>query len=715
MPPFFAYNFGYPMKSFRTLTAVCIRMLLGVAAANAQDAGFARIDRTAAAAEAAESDGVRVPDSDGVRVPDSDGARVLDSDGARVPESDGARVPESDGETDYLQLPPVVASSEGDQKDIGYLSGNPGVLRIETINFEDYAHEMRLDRILSRIGGAKVRNGGGALQTQTFSYRGAAAQDIGVNYRGARVNSLSDAVADFSFFAPELLGTAHVYGTGAASSSGAPSGLVELTGNNSALPAAGRFSLSTLSDYSLFARGSHDFGGHRAALSAFGDWSKGEFRYTDAQGSSQIRRHNAAARVGGEIVYDGDFGDFKLSAFSFFSQIDRQEAGASEYPDAYRRALGGQFLSLGRVSAETLPAAMGKSYATFSASISQRISRKTYENPATLIGHRSIRTEHFENQTDAALKGEWDAGGISSTQVALRYGYQRVETLNASGMQSHAETRDRHIASVSAAETLRLMGDALIINASAGADRQIRTRWLGTGAASAVYKTPIGIELGVSAAYAQRLPSFDELYYRTEFIRGNPDLKPQKSIVNELTAAWRCAGTAEVKLSGFYNFHRDLIRYVPESPTLTRVKNYADAVARGIELSADWQFFGGAFVRFAYAWTNAQTASKTPLPQVPSHRVSGELSYRKKPFGFSFSAQYESPAAQNMSATSWSSPRVDLNIEASIELVGGVSVGIAVYNLLDDRRRQDVLQRPLPGRHGAVSLRIAPNEPRPGG
>lgn len=697
---FFADNFVPPMRCFWTLTAVCLGMLLGVAAADAQDAALARADRSAAAAETA---------SDSVEAASAAGEDMISDSAENSSPDPSESAADSDEETDYLQLMPVDVSAESRQKDIGYLSEKTGVLRIDTINFEDYAHETRLDRILSRIGGAKVRNGGGALQTQTFSFRGAADQDIGVNYRGARVNSLSDAVADFSFFAPELLGTAHVYGTGAASSLGAPSGLVELTGNASETPVLGRFSLSTLADFSLFARGRHDFGGHRVALSSFGDWSKGEFRYTDAQGSSQIRRHNAAARVGGEIVYDGDFGDFKLSAFSFFSQIDRQEAGASEYPDAYRRALGGQFLSLGRVSAETLPTAMGKSYATFAASISQRVARKTYENPTTLIGYRSIRTRHFENQTDASLKGEWEAGGISSTQVALRYSYQRAETFNASGMQSLAETHDRHIASVSAGETLRFMGDDLIVNASGGADRQVGTRWLGAGALSAAYKTPIGIELGVSSAYAQRLPSFDELYYRTEFIRGNPDLKPQKSIVNELTAAWRCGGIAEIKLSGFYNFHRDLIRYVPESPTLTRVKNYADAVARGLELSADWQFFDGAFVRVGYAWTNAQTAHKTPLPQVPSHRVSGELSYRKKPFGFSFSAQYESPSAQNMSATSWSAPRVDLGIEASLELVGGISIGIAVYNLLDDRRRQDVLQRPLPGRHGAVSVRIAPN------
>ena len=604
-----------------------------------------------------------------------------------------------------IALEPVeIVAADGDA-DSG--TTKTGTIRIQTINFEEHSATATTDRILGDIRGAKVRNSGGMLQAQTVSLRGAAAQDIGVTYRGVSINALSDAVADFAFFVPELLSTAHVYGTGAASTLGSVAGLVELTGNDAKAPIQARISGTTLGDFGLFWRGSLQSGGHRFSASAFGDDSPGAFRYIDAQGTPQFRQHNAAARLGGELVYDAYIDGFHLAAFSLYSQIDRQEAGVSEYPDSYRRAHNDQWLSLSRIAAESPPIAMGHSYASFALEFAYRSSKKTYENPTMLIGQRPIETRLFEIQPHLAAHAEWDWASISTTKLGVRYDYQRVESFYKSGNASLAQTHERHILSASIAQSLNFVHDSINITVLGSIDRVIDAQTIGSASVSIAYRTPFRWRFGFSGAYAQRMPSFDELYYRTEFIRGNPDLKPQKSAIHELSIAYDAASFA-LKFAGFYNIHRDLIRFVPETPTLTRVKNFTDAIARGVELAATWNIYAGLGLKLDYAWTDATTKNKTPLPQVPEHRFSSEIFYKDTHFSCAFIAQYESGVAQNLAANDYADDRIDLSLEASLTLPLGATLSVAVYNLLDDQSRQDVVQRPLPGRYGAIALRFSP-------
>ena len=607
-----------------------------------------------------------------------------------------------------LVLDPVEVAAPKESGGDDFETTKTGTLRLQTVDFEEYSSTSGVDRILNRIRGVKARNSGGMLQAQTISLRGAAAQDVAVTYRGVSINSLSDAVADMAYFAPEILGKAHVYGTGSTSLPGGAAGMIELMGSDSSAPIIARISGTTLADFGLFARGSLQPGDHRVSASFFGDRSPGEFRYVDAQGSPQYRQHNAAARTGGELVYDAFLDEIHIAAFSFLSRIDRQEAGVSEFPDAYRRAYNAQWLALNRLALDTMPIAMGQSYASFAIELAQRTSKKSYDNPTMAIGKRSLNTRHFENTTHIAAGGEWDWAGISTTKVDLQYDYQRVETLYKSGNQSLTQTHDRHIFSASVAESLNFLRDSLTINASGKVDRWGDAQWMASASASIRYQTPIHLTLGFSGAYAQRLPSFDELYYQTEFVRGNPELNPQKSAIHELSIAYDYGDWITLRLSGFYNLHRDLIRFVPETPTLMRARNFADSTARGVDFSVVWNIYSGLGIKLDYAWTDARTKNKRRMPQVPEHSVSGEIFYDYEHFSFAFFAQYESAMAQNVSATDYGDDRVELSIEAALSLPFGATISLAVYNLLDVQTRQDVLQRPLPGRYGAVALRLAP-------
>lgn len=577
----------------------------------------------------------------------------------------------------------------------------------QEIHFDEYSSTSTMDRILSRIIGSQVANSGGRLHSQTFSFRGIGAQDIGVTYRGVPINSLSDASADFSFFAPEMIGTARVFNSGATVATGASAGLVEFDASTSNSPLFARILATTLVDAGLFARGQIAPSHGRLSLSVFGDQSKGEFRYTDLQGSSQIRQHNGASRIGGEIAFQYDDSKVRYALFSFFSRIERDEAGVSEFPESYRRATHDQFLALNRFSAQWLPMRVGASFASFEIAGTHRALQRHYENPTAHIGRKSMDSQNLENESAISAKGEFFYADHFSTHLGGQYAFQRVDTTYQSGKLQSKQKHTRHLISIWGEQKASFFDENWELAVSGRVDANVGNEAIGAATFATSYRLPWGISVWGSAAYSQRLPSFDELYYRTEFIRGNPELKPQKSAIHEIGIRYRYRSSIDLKLTGFYNIHRDLIRFVPATASLMLVKNYTHAYARGLEFSGNWEIYAGLGLQLAYALTFAETKSGTDLPNVPRHRADMGAFYRYGIWNIEFHAKYASKMVQNMAATSFWPSRWDLSLEASMQVLPFLSVSLAIYNLLDDDKRQDIMQRPLPGRYGTVSLRIA--------
>ncbi|MGZ5380981.1 MAG: TonB-dependent receptor plug domain-containing protein, partial [Thermoanaerobaculia bacterium] len=109
-----------------------------------------------------------------------------------------------------------------------------------------------------------------------------------------------------------------------------------------------------------------------------------------------------------------------------------------------------------------------------------------------------------------------------------------------------------------------------------------------------------------------RIPSFTELYYVDPQNVGNPNLRPEKAWHVEAGAAL-AVGAATLDAAYFHRHATDLIDFVRSSPDEPwRARNVREAVADGVEASADWTRGRPAFLtqlRFQAAYTFVDLAS----------------------------------------------------------------------------------------------------------
>lgn len=109
-----------------------------------------------------------------------------------------------------------------------------------------------------------------------------------------------------------------------------------------------------------------------------------------------------------------------------------------------------------------------------------------------------------------------------------------------------------------------------------------------------------------------RVPSFTELYYVDPQNVGNPNLRPEKAWHVEAGAAL-AVGAATLDAAYFHRHATDLIDFVRSSPDEPwRARNVREAVADGVEASADWTRGRPAFLtqlRVQAAYTFVDLAS----------------------------------------------------------------------------------------------------------
>ena len=592
---------------------------------------------------------------------------------------------------------------EAQQEDIHF---DHREMKAQPVDISSRMGTVHLDDILSEIPGVRVSREGGRLERQTFSYRGASAQDITVRYRGIALNSLSDGSADLSMIPASLLGNGHLYATGAGAVFSAPGGLLDFSGKfDNDSPMVGEIALSSLFDFSLLTRGRISYHNLMIGGAAFGDGSKGEFPYIDAQGQLENREHNESPRVGGlaEMQYRVPFGSFNL--FSFVSRVEREEPGVSEYPAHFRYADQAHLIWLNGLQMETDGIVLGDTLAFFSGSLHYKYAQKVYDNPTTYIGGSRLYSKYDEHHMQMSLGMQWFIREWVETSASIEYQYQRLYTTLISGKNGGDRQYDQHILSFHAGVKFYLWGESLRIHATLRGDCPDASRCLLSPVASIHYRALDWLELWLSAAYGQRYPTFDERYYRTEFMRGNPELDDQKSIQTTLGVSLAPFKPFRLSVDIYYNKLDDLIRFMPVTPSLFIANNISGAAIFGADVSGKVNVWRGLNVEIQYGYIHAETDEQTPLPNTPEHQFSGRLMWNDQRVSASFDVQYRSKESRNVAGNSWGKDRLRLNFQTQVQINDHFSVALAAYNLTNDRSAQDILQRPLPGLYGEISLK----------
>jgi vitamin B12 transporter len=144
-----------------------------------------------------------------------------------------------------------------------------------------------------------------------------------------------------------------------------------------------------------------------------------------------------------------------------------------------------------------------------------------------------------------------------------------------------------------------------------------------------------------------KAPTFFE-NFATGFVRGNPDLSPERSTVIE-AGVFRTArgGTLTVGATVFRQRFRDLIQYDGNAPDpQPSYTNLARASADGLELEGVWLMTSALSSRASYTWLDTEVTDAGVDEGVEANFVEGERLLRRPTHSATLALNYKTSGAQ---------------------------------------------------------------------
>lgn len=583
-----------------------------------------------------------------------------------------------------------------------------GLTRSQTIDVQAFPALTSLDQVIARHSGIQTTNGGSRLAQQGISMRGSASQDLLLSYGGVILNGLSQSSADLAILPTglisslELLPNAGSQSLGLGSLGGAV--LIEPTFLTPKLQTS--LIWGSHGDYGLLVGHGQTLEATRYELTAFGDKSDGNFSYIDDEDTVLRRSHNAAHRLGGQAQVEQQFSAFHLKIFAFVAHLEREVAGVSEFPNAYRLAKQESLLSLSKVTLDFTPKHIADhGYLDSVLALSHRFARNTYSNPKTFMGGRPYISESFEHRASLHLDTRLFLDHWSESALGIYYDIESVSSSELSPTRDSTAQVLRHILALSLSEQSRFFADRLQVYAGLRLDWPIEQRPLFSGRLS-IYGRPLEwLSLHASLAYAARLPSFDEQYLQNEFVRGNAKLLPQHSLLSDLAIHFELATYFSLECVGFFNLHWSLIRFIPISAHLHEAQNLPLSAAGGLELRLVSTPLEGLELSLSYHFTEAFVLEgHLPIPQIARHRLSSRLAYQNDMILVALTLGYSGKLARSFSFQYRPHDGVELGLNVALSIFEHLRLTLDISNLSNDRRREDIVQHPLGGVHAMLGL-----------
>jgi outer membrane cobalamin receptor len=242
----------------------------------------------------------------------------------------------------------------------------------------------------------------------------------------------------------------------------------------------------------------------------------------------------------------------------------------------------------------------------------------------------------------------------------------------------------------------------------------------------AVYRpfNKIDISLNANVSRNYRFPSLNDLYWSPY---GNPDLKPEMDYAAEVSIIYKYTNRRQVfyletELTGYYSKMIDLITWTPVSgnSTVWKPENISEVLARGLEagLNLRWDVLKGRLSfdnNYSYCKSTSEKA-KSPqdaslgkqLIYIPVHSLNSTLSLKRNEFYLSYNFQFVSKRYTGndnetyMPAYYLSNLIFGKNVHLKKFIV---SLQLQINNLFD-LDYQSVVNRPMPGRNYAITLKF---------
>ena len=218
----------------------------------------------------------------------------------------------------------------------------------------------------------------------------------------------------------------------------------------------------------------------------------------------------------------------------------------------------------------------------------------------------------------------------------------------------------------------------------------------------------VGDGLRARASYAEgfRAPNLVELYYNAFGYVGNPNLKPERSRQWEVGLN-ALRGRDEFDVAVFWSKVKDQIAWLGMT-----YENVEEARQRGVEVSWEHRFRGGARLALSYASLNAKDLmTGERLLRVPRAQISATLARRTREWEVALIGRWqgERPDVLGYDLDTWEPVVGDLPAYAVVDLRVEHGVGdrarpyLMVRNLLD-KSYQPIAGYPAEGRSAELGL-----------
>ncbi|MDX7999602.1 ligand-gated channel protein [Xenorhabdus sp. Reich] len=206
-------------------------------------------------------------------------------------------------------------------------------------------------------------------------------------------------------------------------------------------------------------------------------------------------------------------------------------------------------------------------------------------------------------------------------------------------------------------------------------------------------------------------------------ILGNPDLKPEKSVNEEISIIWNNQDNFNIGLTVFNTDFKDKITEVKDCETdcklgsktydfINKRINVDKANIRGIETTINWDIIDSLSLAANYTYTDSEQKSgkykSQPLNKMPTHMANATLSWQALPEldtwtrinfrGKTKNYQYRSSMRDGTPSYTFVDLGMSYNLVKNVRLSGGI------YNILDKRVTEESHDAVLDGRRYQIGI-----------
>lgn len=570
---------------------------------------------------------------------------------------------------------------------------------------------------LSTLPALNIQSFGGPLQPARIGVRGAAANQTLVTFAGMRLNSLTTGALDLALIPLSALESITILrGAGAMQhGSGAEGGVIAL--EPARLPwgvdhdAQAGVSLGSFGTWKLHAHTAHRVEAQTEVAAGIAyTQTTGDFRFVDAQDTEHVRLNNDGEQIAGHLrAALGELGMPRLELVHLTSYTERGAPGPSEFANRFLDARLADLLSLTSLRGE-LPEMADTALGALSLEgrLSYRHASSTYQNTTALLGNQAVRNEHDEHSLEQ--------------QLTLRA--QHLENLTGFAVldirYDHLLRRSPDAEASRWAFGLTLLENASFWDEALQASVGLRAEIDNQGHRALVPRVGLSahvfswLRVAGNLGRAYRLPTFDELYLRNEFVRGNPELDPEDATSADLGLFFTPVDTLEIEAVGFAQSYERLILFVPNA-FFFQAQNLSGASVFGLELAARYALLEQHLhLEASYTLTQAQfdAPPRDPLPGRARHAAHVSVSGRYDRVGGRLHLGYLSERPLDLFGNATAPARLLLDATLSFKLPAGFILLAEARNLLGVKDALDTLQSPLPPRsfHAALTWHLNAGE-----